>query len=151
VQISSNQLISYFLPINGLFTQNIIFVLRRVVRQHRTLLGWTLIWSDAVVRHRKENCVSCKCHFLQTNFENLKQCSPYCLFHISRRCLFPVFSVRLSACRHVDILVPKQIRRNFFWRDSNFRFFLVHDTKTGKNVPNEHKMCQMFIKYSKWA
>jgi hypothetical protein len=37
------------------------------------------------------------------------------------------------------------------------RFFLVHDTKTGKNVPNEHKMYQMLIqffqmavKYSKW-
>jgi hypothetical protein len=23
------------------------------------------------------------------------------------------------------------------------RFFLVHDTETGKNVPNEHKMYQM--------
>jgi hypothetical protein len=30
------------------------------------------------------------------------------------------------------------------------RFFLVHDTKTGKNVPNEHKMYQMVIKYPKW-
>jgi hypothetical protein len=29
------------------------------------------------------------------------------------------------------------------------RFFLVHDTKTGKNVPNEHKMYQMVIKYPK--
>jgi hypothetical protein len=27
------------------------------------------------------------------------------------------------------------------------RFFLVHDTKTGKNAPNEHKMYQMVIKY----
>jgi hypothetical protein len=27
------------------------------------------------------------------------------------------------------------------------RFFLVHDTKTGKNVPNEYKMYQMAIKY----
>jgi hypothetical protein len=26
---------------------------------------------------------------------------------------------------------------------------LVHDTKTGKNVPNEHTMCQMVIKYPK--
>jgi hypothetical protein len=26
--------------------------------------------------------------------------------------------------------------------------FLVHDTKTGKNVPNEHKMYQMVIKYT---
>jgi hypothetical protein len=25
------------------------------------------------------------------------------------------------------------------------RFFLVYDTKTGKNVPNEHKMYQMVI------
>jgi hypothetical protein len=29
------------------------------------------------------------------------------------------------------------------------RFFLVQDTKTGKNVPNEHKMLQMIIKYTK--
>jgi hypothetical protein len=29
------------------------------------------------------------------------------------------------------------------------RFFLVHDTKTGKNVPKEHKMYQMVIKYPK--
>jgi hypothetical protein len=29
------------------------------------------------------------------------------------------------------------------------RFVLVHDTKTGKNVPNEHTMCQMVIKYPK--
>jgi hypothetical protein len=28
------------------------------------------------------------------------------------------------------------------------RFFLVHDTKTGKNVPNEYKMYQMVIKYT---
>jgi hypothetical protein len=27
------------------------------------------------------------------------------------------------------------------------RFFLVHGTKTGKNVPNEHKMYQMAIQY----
>jgi hypothetical protein len=26
------------------------------------------------------------------------------------------------------------------------RFFLVRDTKTGKNVPNEHRMYQMVIK-----
>jgi hypothetical protein len=30
------------------------------------------------------------------------------------------------------------------------RFFLVRDTKTGKNVPNEHKMYQIFIKYPKY-
>jgi hypothetical protein len=30
------------------------------------------------------------------------------------------------------------------------RFFLLHDTKTGKNVPNEHKMYQIVIKYPKW-
>jgi hypothetical protein len=36
------------------------------------------------------------------------------------------------------------------------RFFLVHDTKTGKIVPNEqkifivHKISQMSVKYSKW-
>jgi hypothetical protein len=29
------------------------------------------------------------------------------------------------------------------------RFFLSHETKTGKNVPNEHKMYQMVIKYPK--
>jgi hypothetical protein len=29
------------------------------------------------------------------------------------------------------------------------RFFFVHDTKTGKNVPNEYKMHQMVIKYPK--
>jgi hypothetical protein len=28
------------------------------------------------------------------------------------------------------------------------RFFLVHDTKTGKNVPNDHKMLRMVIEYS---
>jgi hypothetical protein len=27
------------------------------------------------------------------------------------------------------------------------QIFLVLDTKTGKNVPNEHKMYQMVIKY----
>jgi hypothetical protein len=26
-------------------------------------------------------------------------------------------------------------------------FFMVHGTKTGKNVPNQHKMYQMVIKY----
>jgi hypothetical protein len=30
------------------------------------------------------------------------------------------------------------------------RFFLEHDTKTGKNVPNEHKMYRMVIKYPKY-
>jgi hypothetical protein len=29
------------------------------------------------------------------------------------------------------------------------RFFLVHDTKTGKNVPNEHKMYHMVLEYPK--
>jgi hypothetical protein len=29
------------------------------------------------------------------------------------------------------------------------RFFLVHATKTGKNVPNGYKLCQMSSKYSK--
>jgi hypothetical protein len=29
------------------------------------------------------------------------------------------------------------------------RFFLLRDTKTGKNVPHEHKMYQMVIKYPK--
>jgi hypothetical protein len=29
------------------------------------------------------------------------------------------------------------------------RFFLAKDTKSRKNVPNEHKMYQMVIKYSK--
>jgi hypothetical protein len=29
------------------------------------------------------------------------------------------------------------------------RFFLVHDTNAGKNVPNEHKMYQMVMKYPK--
>jgi hypothetical protein len=27
------------------------------------------------------------------------------------------------------------------------RFFMVRDTKTGKNVPNENKVYQMVIKY----
>jgi hypothetical protein len=35
------------------------------------------------------------------------------------------------------------------------RFFLAHDTKTGKNVPNKQKMYQMVIRYpirySKWT
>jgi hypothetical protein len=30
------------------------------------------------------------------------------------------------------------------------RFFLVQHTKTGKNVPNYHKIYQMSIKYTKW-
>jgi hypothetical protein len=30
------------------------------------------------------------------------------------------------------------------------RFFLVHDTKFGINVPNEHKMYRMVIKYPKY-
>jgi hypothetical protein len=29
------------------------------------------------------------------------------------------------------------------------RFFLVHDTKNGKNVPNGNKMYQILIKYPK--
>jgi hypothetical protein len=29
------------------------------------------------------------------------------------------------------------------------RFFMVHETKTGKNVTNEHKMYQMVIKHPK--
>jgi hypothetical protein len=29
------------------------------------------------------------------------------------------------------------------------RFLLAHDTKTGKNAPNEHKMYQMVVKYPK--
>jgi hypothetical protein len=29
------------------------------------------------------------------------------------------------------------------------RFFLVHDTKTGKNVPNENKIYHRVIKYPK--
>jgi hypothetical protein len=31
------------------------------------------------------------------------------------------------------------------------RFFLVHDAKKVKNVPNEHKMSQVVIKYPEWA
>jgi hypothetical protein len=31
------------------------------------------------------------------------------------------------------------------------RFFLVHDTKTGKNVPNEYKMYQTSTKCTKWS
>jgi hypothetical protein len=27
---------------------------------------------------------------------------------------------------------------------------LVHDTKTGKNVPNDHKPCQKAVNYTKW-
>jgi hypothetical protein len=30
------------------------------------------------------------------------------------------------------------------------RFVLVQDTKTGKNVPNEHKMYRMVITYPKY-
>jgi hypothetical protein len=29
-------------------------------------------------------------------------------------------------------------------------YFLVHDTKIGKNVPNEHKMYQRIIKFPQW-
>jgi hypothetical protein len=31
------------------------------------------------------------------------------------------------------------------------RFFLAQHTKTGNHVPNDHKMYQMAIKYSKWS
>jgi hypothetical protein len=34
--------------------------------------------------------------------------------------------------------------------DGVARFFLVHDTKTGKNVPKEHIMYRMVIKYPKY-
>jgi hypothetical protein len=37
----------------GLFTQNMIFVLHRVIRQCLTQLGLILIWSDTVVQHDK--------------------------------------------------------------------------------------------------
>jgi hypothetical protein len=30
------------------------------------------------------------------------------------------------------------------------RFFLVQNTKTGKNIPNYHELYQMDIKYNKW-
>jgi hypothetical protein len=35
------------------------------------------------------------------------------------------------------------------WKVGVARFFLAHDTKTGKNVPNEHKMHQMVEEYYK--
>jgi hypothetical protein len=31
------------------------------------------------------------------------------------------------------------------------RFFLVHDTETGKTVPNEHNMFRMVTKYPKYS
>jgi hypothetical protein len=40
--------------------------------------------------------------------------------------------------------------RNFSW-SRVARFFLVHHTKTGKNVPNEHTIYQMAIKYRKYS
>jgi hypothetical protein len=30
------------------------------------------------------------------------------------------------------------------------RFFLVQHTKTGKNIPNNHKIYQLATKYTKW-
>jgi hypothetical protein len=30
------------------------------------------------------------------------------------------------------------------------RFFIVQHTKTEKNIPNGHKICQMTTKYAKW-
>jgi hypothetical protein len=30
------------------------------------------------------------------------------------------------------------------------RFFLVQHTKTGKNIPNDYKIDQMTVKYTKW-
>jgi hypothetical protein len=39
--------------------------------------------------------------------------------------------------------------RSTYERSRVARFFLVRDTKTGKNVPNEHKLYRMVIKYPK--
>jgi hypothetical protein len=41
---------------------------------------------------------------------------------------------------------PKGLSR----RSRVARFFLVHDTKTGKDVPNGHKISQMPRENSKW-
>jgi hypothetical protein len=38
------------------------------------------------------------------------------------------------------------LKENFEERVRVARFFLAHDTKTGKNVPIEHTMCQMVKK-----
>jgi hypothetical protein len=45
--------------------------------------------------------------------------------------------------------MQKQLRPSCWIRVA--RFFLVHDTKTGKYVPNEHKIYQMNAKCTKWT
>jgi hypothetical protein len=43
--------------------------------------------------------------------------------------------------------------RYLSWKRGDYarvaRFFLLRDTQTGKNVPNQHTLCQMVIKYPK--
>jgi hypothetical protein len=55
--------------------------------------------------------------------------------------------------------MSKELSRNREIKENNWcwgvggsrvaRFFLVHGTKNMKNIPNEHKMHQMVIKYPK--
>jgi hypothetical protein len=55
-------------------------------------------------------------------------------------------SRRVPICRVVDIFVRK---KELGFETQGCHIFLVHDT-TGKNVPNEHKMYRMVIKYPKF-
>jgi hypothetical protein len=45
---------------------------------------------------------------------------------------------------------PTAADMNQLVRNRVARFFLVQTYQNGKNIPNDHKLYQMAIKYSKW-
>jgi hypothetical protein len=51
-----------------------------------------------------------------------------------------------------DDLLPKSLGRSAWagFKSRVARFFLLHDTKTGINITNEHKMYRMVIQYPKY-
>jgi hypothetical protein len=60
----------------------------------------------------------------------------------------PIFSLETATGKNMTVYAHFLIARNAV-QTRVARFFLVHDTKTGKNVPNEYKMNQMVLKYPK--
>jgi hypothetical protein len=56
--------------------------------------------------------------------------------------LFLIFSTSVNSHRHHASMVSLFTLRNLYICTGVARFFLAHYTKTGKNVPNEHKMYQ---------
>jgi hypothetical protein len=50
-----------------------------------------------------------------------------------------------SVCFRLEGMVHRMINTRVA------RFFLVQYTKTGKNIPNNHKISQMATKYTKWT